>query len=507
MSQTTDIQHITLALIGNPNSGKSSVFNQLTGLRQKIGNFPGVTVDKKMGELSLAENRRATIIDFPGSYSLFPTSQDERIVAETFCNPADPNYPDAVVYVADVSQLEKHLLLFTQLSDLGLPILLVLNMKDVAIKEGIEVDIVKLSKEFRAPVVQISARTGEGMEDLKLALNDLVNQPDRLSDGVTFYEFSEVEQTVANQVSDALEISDSSINPYQAKLIAHHAKWLPFLNENTRRDIQQIAQENDFVDLKIQVREVMQRFDKFSFLSKQIIRKKPAGSESFTERVDRFITHPIFGPLVFFGLMFLLFQAIFSWSETPMDWIEWSFNELGNWVKDTLPESWFTDLLTDGIIAGLGGILIFIPQITILFLLIAVLEEIGYMARAVYLFDNLMQRFGLNGRSIVALVSSSACAIPAVMSTRTISNWKERLITILVTPFISCSARIPVYTVLIGFVVPSVTVGGIFNAQGIAFMGLYLLGIVAALLAAWVFKKILKSEESSFLLLELPVYR
>ena len=504
MALSTDIQHFTIALVGNPNSGKSSVFNQLTGLRQKVGNFHGVTVDKKLGTLTLSADVRATVIDFPGTYSLFPTSQDERIVTETFCNPADRNFPDAIVYVADVTQLEKHLLLFTQLCDLGLPVLLVLNMKDIAVREGIEVDTIKLARDFRVPVVQLSARTGDGIADLKLALNDLLHQPDRLSDGVTFYDFSEVEEEVAEQVRAKL---GDSFNRYQAKLIAHHAKWLPFLDEHTRREILQITEQHDFNDLKVQVREVMQRFDKFTFLSKQVVRKKPAGAESFTDRVDRFLTHPVVGPLVFFALMFLVFQAIFAWATVPMDWIEWLFQELGDGIKDTLPPGWFTDLLTDGIIAGLGGILIFIPQIAILFLLIAVLEEIGYMARAVYLFDNLMQRFGLNGRSIVALVSSSACAIPAVMSTRTISNWKERLITILVTPFISCSARIPVYTVLIGFVVPSVTVGGIFNAQGIAFMGLYLLGIVTALLAAWIFKKILRSEEHSFLLLELPIYR
>ncbi|MEL7021398.1 MAG: ferrous iron transport protein B, partial [Bacteroidota bacterium] len=505
----TDSQLLKIALVGNPNSGKSSVFNQLTGLRQKIGNFPGVTVDKKTGGLSLARHGEAMLIDFPGTYSLFPTSQDERVVAETFCNPFAADYPDAIVYVADVSQLEKHLLLFTQLCDLGLPVLLVLNMKDVAIREGIEVDTKKLAKEFRASVVQVSARTGEGIAELKVALDDLLEQPRRLSRDTSFYRYSDSEQAVIDAVNAVVanQSNASGLSAYQSKLLAHHVDWLPFLDEGQRTKIKNIVAQHNFDDLKLQVREVMQRFDKFSFISKQLIRKKTTEAASFTNRVDRFLTHPVFGPLVFFGLMFLLFQAIFSWSETPMDWIDWAFAALGDVVRDTLPAGWMTDLLTDGIIAGLGGILIFIPQITILFLLIAILEEVGYMARAVYLFDNLMQRFGLNGRSIVALVSSSACAIPAVMSTRTISNWKERLITILVTPFISCSARIPVYTVLIGFVVPSATVGGIFNAQGIAFMGLYLLGIVTALLAAWVFKKVLKSEESSFLLLELPVYR
>ncbi|MCB9287483.1 MAG: ferrous iron transport protein B [Lewinellaceae bacterium] len=495
-------QPFTVALLGNPNCGKSSVFNQLTGLRQKVGNFPGVTVDKKLGFIRLSNERAVQLIDFPGTYSFYPTSIDERIVVQSMANPADENYPDAAVYIADVTKLEKHLLLLTQLRDLGLPVILALNMADVAEKEGVEVDEYALARQLEVPVVKLSGRTGFGIESLKYELERLAGEQPYHAPP-PFFEPSAKEKEVA----EAVRAIVPEANLYQGLLVAHHYVWLPFLSNAQRKLIAGIVAAHGFEPLKSQVRETMQRYDKFTPMARRSMRNVRSASRPVTEKLDAILTHRVAGPVIFFFLMMLVFQAIFSWAVYPMDLIEQFFAISGEWARRVLPEGWFTDLLTDGVIAGLGGILVFIPQIAILFFLISLLEEVGYMARAAYLFDRLMQAFGLNGRSIVALISGGACAIPAIMSTRTIGNWKERLITILVTPLISCSARIPVYTVLIGFVVPSQIVAGFFNLQGLAFMGLYLLGIAAALLSALAFKLILKTHERSFLMLELPEYR
>ena len=492
---------VTVALIGNPNCGKSTVFNQLTGLRQKVGNFPGVTVEKKVGNFQL-NNQKVRLVDFPGTYSLYPTSQDERVVLNILANQEDPYFPDLLVYVADITHLEQHLLLFTQIRDLGIPTLLALNMADAARKEQIWYDTAALQASLKVPVIAISARDGENIPQLKKEISQLIEEPKQQQLNA-FYELSKGEKDLTKVVQSKLNID----NPYLALLIAQNSGRLPFLNQSDRDHINEHIIESGFNRLSMQVREVMQRYDRFTPMLKKAIQRPEGQGLSLTDKIDNIVTHSIWGPIIFFALMLLTFQAIYSWSGLPMDLIDAGFANLNDFVKTTLPEVWVSDLLTDGIIAGLGGILIFIPQIAILFLLISILEEVGYMARAVYMFDNVMQRFGLNGRSIVALVSGAACAIPAVMSTRTISNWKERLISIMVTPFISCSARIPVYTVLIGFVVPATASWGIFNAQGLAFMGLYLLGIVAALGSAYILKRLLHSEERSFLMLELPEYR
>ncbi len=489
-----------IALAGNPNSGKTSLFNKLTGLRQKTGNFPGVTVEKKSGTLHLSGNQRIELIDLPGAYSLYPSSQDERIVLNVLVNPEDGNYPDAIVYVADVTNLEKHLLLLTQIKDLGFPTLLALNMSDLAKKKEIQVDENKLSSFLGMPTLLVSGRTGDNLEGLKKEIAKLASQPKAA--GQPFYKFNKTEKAVSGSVQSAFGIK----NPYRSKLIAHHHDKLSFLAAAEKEKISKICKEEGFKDLPLQIAETMQRFGQFVPALRSAVTQKKDQS-SFTDRVDVFLTHRIFAPIIFFVIMFFVFQAIYAWAAYPMDWIEGGFAAMGGFAENSLPPGWFTDLLTNGILAGLGGILVFVPQIAILFLLISILEEVGYMARAVFIFDKIMQQFGLNGRSVVALVSGGACAIPAIMSTRTIGNWKERLITIMVTPLISCSARIPVYAVLIGFVVPADTFMGIFNLQGLVFMGLYLLGILAALVSAFVFKLILKTGEKSFLMMELPSYR
>ena len=490
----------TIALMGNPNSGKSTIFNLLTGLRQKIGNFPGVTVDKKIGKLQLKQSK-AQIIDFPGTYSLYPTALDERIVVSTLANPANEDFPDAIIYVADSSQLEKHLLLFSQLKDLEVPLILALNMADVITMKTSNTEV--LSKKLGIPVVATSGRTGIGIEQLKDTLqNTLINLNTFIPNKSTYQSSKE-----ENVVIDRIKQINPDLNNQQALLWAHHKEWLPGITSTQKTQIGAVISSTDFQPLKSQVRETMSRYEQFLPIFSPFLPKKETQDNGFSDKLDQVITHRFIGPVIFFILMVLVFQAVFSWASLPMEWIDNGFAALGNVVEQTLPESWFRDLLVNGILAGLGGILIFIPQIALLFLLISILEEVGYMARVVYLFDNILKKIGLNGRSIVALVSGGACAIPAVMSTRTISNWKERIITIMVTPLISCSARIPVYTVLIGFVVPASASWAGFNGQGLAFMGLYLLGIFSALFAAFVFKLMLKSEEKSYLMIELPVYR
>ncbi|MBI1224390.1 MAG: ferrous iron transport protein B [Bacteroidetes bacterium] len=489
----------TVALAGNPNSGKSSIFNQLTGLRQKVANFPGVTVEKKSGKLQLPDGEEIVLVDFPGAYSLYPNSEDERVVLNVLANPASENFPDAVVYVADLTNLDKHFLLLTQINDLGLPCILALNMADTAVEQGIVADKQQLSEFLQMPVLSVSGRTGEGIGKLKEAISAILQSR---KTNAPLYPPGPMEVNTLTQVQQLLGIE----NAYRALLVAHHAQKLPHLKEREKADVNHICEVEGFNGLRLQIVETMHRFELFTPILQKAISKK-AEKISFSDRLDNVLTQPILAPIIFFGVMFVVFQAMFAWAAYPMDWIESSFGWLSEVLKEKLPSGWLTDLLTEGILSGLGGIVVFVPQIAILFFLVTLLEEVGYMSRAVFIFDRVMQQFGLNGRSVVALVSGGACAIPAIMSTRTIGNWKERLITILVTPLISCSARIPVYTVLIGFVVPSKRVLGVFNAQGLAFMGLYLMGIVAALGSAWVLKKILKSTEPSWLMMQLPPYR
>jgi len=489
-----------IGLLGNPNAGKSSLFNHLTGLTQKVGNFPGVTVDIKVGHLKVGEEK-VQIIDFPGIYSLFASSQEEKMVVSTLLNPDAPKRPDRIIYVIDSNQINKHFLLLSQLLELDIPILVVLNMMDIARDNGLEIKAKELEAFLNLPVVEVSSRTMEGYGLLKEGIQKLLNV--ETGSPVRFYKFNEAEKIVADQVSKKLEIK----NLYQAKLIAHHHDWLGFISKEEHQFINELCRINSFNNLNLQINETMRRYDDFSIkLSRYVVDKSSKG-QNITDKIDRLTTNPVIGPLIFFGILFFIFQAIFEWSSFPMDMIDHGFNDSGERLKEILPQSWVTEMLIDGLWTGLGGILVFVPQIALLFFLITILEETGYMARAVYMFDRIMQKFGMNGRSIVALISGGACAIPAIMSTRTILNWRERLITIFVTPLISCSARIPVYTVLIGLCIPDKLILGYFNLKGLVFFSIYIVGIVVTLLAAFFMKMILKSSERSFLMIEMPEYK
>ncbi len=489
---------INVALVGNPNSGKTSVFNRFTGLNHKVGNFPGVTVDKKVGSISIGKHLKAKIIDLPGTYSLYPNSLDEKVVLDILMNKKGAFYPDVVVYVADASNLARHFLLLTQIMDLGIPVILAINMIDLALGEGIHCDENELQKILDIPMFTINGRTGEGIDKIIEHLPNLLPQdhPPVLDT-----------KNQASQLIDALKNKLNFTNNYHALLVAHHHENLSELTQEEKKLVQQLNTKHGFNSIRNQVDETLQRFEKIQTLLAKTISIDANKKNSTTDKIDKVLTHKIYGSVIYVAILLFMFQAIFAWAEYPMGLIDQSVNALNHFLKGVLPNHFLTSLLTDGIITGLGGIIIFIPQITILFGLIAILEEVGYMSRAVMLSDNVMRKFGLNGRSIVSLISGVACAIPAIMSTRTIGNWKERLITIFVTPFISCSARIPVFTVLIAFAVPKTYYLGIFNLQGLVMMGLYVLGTLAALLSAYILKIILKSKETSYLMMEMPIYQ
>ena len=492
---------IRLAFCGNPNSGKSSLFNKLTGQRQKVANYPGVTVDVKFAHLKLASHS-IQLLDLPGTYSFYPSSTDELVVSKILANPNDKYYPDGIVYICDSTQLDKQLLLLTQIVELKIPCILALNMTDLMEGEHKSIDADLLATKLDVKVHKISSKSGEGIENLKQEMDAMCQNPEQYISGAQFFK----PQKQLKETAALIKESTGFENDYQNILVAHHYKAYNFISAADRINIGQQLTSNGFVSLDHQVKETLGRFDGFQPIIQQVM-TTDKNQVNTSAKIDEFLAHPIIGAGIFFLIMLLMFQAIFAWAGLPMDAIEGLFGVVGGFVESALPDTWFRSLLTEGIIAGLGGVLIFIPQIAILFFFISILEQSGYMARVVYLFDRFMQRFGMNGKSLIALVSSTACAIPAVMSTRTIPNWKERMITIMVAPLVSCSARIPVYIILIALVVPTTTVLGLFNLQGLVFFGLYGLGILAALLSALAFKFILKSEERSFLMLELPDYK
>jgi ferrous iron transport protein B len=441
-----------IALLGNPNTGKSSIFNLLTGMRQHVGNFPGVTVDKKEGTVKI-KGETYSIIDFPGTYSVYPRSKDEQVVYDVLANSAHEDYPSVALVVADATNIERNLLLFSQIYDLNIPCVLALNMRDLAKGKGIEIDITALQLAFpAAKIVETNARAGFGKDRL---LN-------------------------------ALETADRK---------SVHAPFLPNA---------QLAAVEDF---KAQEAEAAARFEHIQLLVQQIKKVTVPKKQSFDTKLDRILVHPIFGYVIFSAILLIIFQFIFAVATIPMDLIDGSFSKFSAYISSLLPQGILSDLIAQGIIPGIGGVVVFVPQIALLFFFISLLEESGYLARVVFIMDRIMRPLGLNGKSVVPLMSSVACAIPGVMATRTISDWKERLITILVAPLMSCSARIPVYTLLIALVIPNKTLFHFFNLQGLVLFGLYALGLFAALLIAFILKQTIKTKEKGYLLLELPSFK
>lgn len=492
-------EKIKIALIGNPNSGKTTLFNLLTGLNQKTGNFPGVTVDKKSGFCKLPDGTSAEIIDLPGTYSIYPKTLDEQVVQDILLDIDHPQHPDKVVIVADASNLKRNLLLFTQIRDLGIPLVLVLNMMDVAQLKKLNIDLRGLSIDLGVKIVPTNSHSGDGISVLKEALTQSLIKSKR-----PFYDTYSLAPRTIDKIKDDFSLTEN----YRAYQYAQQCVRLNFLSERQKEDISIIKTDNGFYDVPTQSQETLGRYQLISdIVDRNIINSKDPLKKSITEKIDAVVTHPVLGYLIFFLLLLLIFQAIFAWAETPMNLIEGGIAEFSNLVREVLPPGVITDLLTDGILAGLAGVLVFIPQIAILFAFIALLEESGYMSRAVFLMDKFMRKFGLNGKSVVPLISGMACAIPAIMATRNIESWKDRLITIFVTPFMSCSARLPVYAILIGLVVPNDSVLGVFNLQGLVLQGLYLLGFLAAIGSALAMKFILKTKERAYFIMELPGYK
>lgn len=460
MSQVQN-NKIKVALIGNPNAGKSSLFNALTGLNQKTGNYSGVTVDKHEG-FTRYKDHQLSIIDLPGTYSLFPKSMDEQIACDFLLN----EKPDVVVIVVDATNLKRNLLLATQVIDLKHKTVLALNMIDEAKKQEVTIDIKGLSETLGLAVLPTDSRNQQGTNELKEAI---VN---------------------AN-------ISNSFFYDITAR--AENFDYKSYLKETSEK------KEDNTDEINA---DQLYRFNTINYMVAKYV-KSPAqlSLKELTAKIDRFTTHKVFGYLFLIFVLFLVFQFIFYVAEYPMSWIENGFITLQGFVADNLPKGQLNDLFTNGVISGISGVVMFVPQIALLFLFIGILEDSGYMARASFIMDKIMRRFGLNGKSVIPLISGTACAVPSIMATRSIANYKERLITVFILPLISCSARLPVYTLIIALIYPNNTFWGIFNVKGLVLMGMYFLGFLVTLITAFFMQKMIKARETSFFIMEMPVYR
>jgi len=493
---------IHIALVGNPNSGKTSLFNVLTGLNQKVGNFPGVTVDKKVGHCQIGSAYSAVIIDLPGTYSLYPRREDEWVAYRVLMQQDKKIKPDMVVLVADASNLQRNLLFASQIIDLKIPVVIALTMLDIAKRKGIRIDLEELERSLGVPVVSINPRKNKGVPQLKKAVEltalNHYKVPSR-----NFIESAALANEAVSGVQEILpHLSDYRALHY---LINHESFHLP---SDVQIKIEQVERDNQFNHTRIQAEEILQRYRRIKQVMQHAVAEPdPMEKKLITEKLDDVLLHRKWGYVILLGVLFILFQSIFWLAEYPMHAIEWSFAQIGGWVSSTMADTWFSNLLVNGLLAGLSGIFVFVPQIMILFGLITLLEDTGYMARISFLTDRLMRKVGLNGKSVMPMISGFACAVPAIMSTRNIENKKERLLTILITPLMSCSARLPVYTILIGLVIPGKYFLGFLSLQGLVMMGLYLLGLVMALLVSYIAKWFINIKEKSIFILELPVYR
>jgi ferrous iron transport protein B len=490
-------KQLNVALIGNPNTGKTSFFNSLTGLNQKTGNYPGITVEKKEGICKLPRGVKAHIIDLPGTYSLNASSLDENVVIELLLNKNDKDFPDVAVVISDVENLKRNLLLFTQIKDLEIPTILVINMADRMAYKGISLDIVYLEQQLKTKIALLSTRKGNGVDTLKELITnykELSVEPCLNASDIDRDYFDRLNKAFPQQL------------PYKLWLVITQDVNFGKTTRNEADVIASFKTKNKSELKRLQQKETIKRYQFINDVLKkgQTIDLKSA--KDLRIKLDRILTHKVWGYLIFFVILLTIFQAIYDWSAVPMEFIDSIFASFSEWTKQTLPQGDFTNLIAEGIIPGLGGIVIFIPQIAFLFLFISILEESGYMSRVVFLMDRIMRRFGLSGKSIVPLISGTACAIPAVMATRNIESWKERLITILVTPFTTCSARLPVYLIIISLVIPEGRILGL-GYQPLTLMLLYLIGFGAAIGSAYILSKTLKIRSRTFFVIEMPNYK
>jgi ferrous iron transport protein B len=495
-------QLLHIALVGNPNSGKSSLFNALTGLNQKVGNFPGVTVDKKTGHLKLDEFTQAELIDLPGTYSLYPRRADEWVAYKVLMEAETGIHPDVVLLVADASNLKRNLLFCSQIIDLKIPVVMALTMNDIAAKKDIQIDISGLEAELGIPVVPVNPRKNKGLAELRKVLTHV----SKMQGGTHLREFMNTKKLAAAPIEEMQQLFPG-MSDYRAIHYLIHHEHFP-LNAVKQDAIESIERSYQFNPTKTQAEEIMQRYTRIRQIMQQhVVEPGPLEKKLFTDKLDGILLHRTWGYLILLAVLFLLFQSIFWLAQFPMDGIEWLFKQTSGWLNQTLPQAWWSDLLINGLVAGLSGILVFVPQIMILFGLITILEDTGYMARISFLSDKLMRKVGLNGKSVMPMISGFACAVPAIMSARNIENKKERLLTILVTPLMSCSARLPVYTILISMVIDDKYYFGFLSLQGLVMMGLYFLGTFMALIVSYVMKWFIRIKEKSFFILELPIYR
>ena len=473
----------------------------MTGLQQQVGNFPGVTVDKKTGHCQIAEGLTSTIIDLPGTYSLYPKRTDEWVSYKVLLQQDTSIQTDMVLLVADASNLRRNLLFCSQIIDLKIPVIMVLTMMDLAANKGTQIDITGLERELGVPIIAINTRKNKGVGNLKKLIEQRAAAP-----------FNKPRSVINNKVLAENAISGvekmfPAISDYTALHYLINHEHFSF-DEATQHKIESIEKTNQFNPTKTQAEEIMQRYSRIKqIMQLTVVEADPLKKALFTEKLDNILLHRRWGYLILLTVLFLLFQSVFLIAQYPMDFIEWSFGKFSGYLADLMPVAWWSDLFINGVVAGLSGILVFVPQIMILFGLITILEDTGYMARISFLTDKLMRKVGLNGKSVMPMISGLACAVPAIMSARNIENRKERLLTIMVTPLMSCSARLPVYTILIGLVIPSKLYLGFLSLQGLVMMALYMMGTVAALVVSYVMRWFIKINERSFFILELPVYR
>ncbi|MDA0326742.1 MAG: ferrous iron transport protein B [Bacteroidetes bacterium] len=490
-------KQINVALIGNPNTGKTSVFNALTGLNQKVGNYPGITVDKKHGICKLSRGVKAHILDLPGTYSLNASSLDENVVIELLLNKNDKDYPDVAVIVSDVENLKRNLLLFTQIKDLKIPTLLVINMSDVMKRKGISLDVDVLEEKLNTKIALVSTRKGTGIQELKKLIEQYKTLPKKQC-----LDASTIEPAYFERLQKAFPNQDI----YKLWLvITQDANFGKVSRQEL--DVSKFKTKSTSELKRLQQKEAIKRYQFINNVLKEGQNIDRSKARDLRSKLDRVLIHKVWGYIIFFIILLTIFQAIYDWATFPMDLIDTTFAGIAEWVKSSYPNGGkVTDLVAEGIVSGIGGIVIFIPQIAFLFLFISILEESGYMSRVVFLMDRIMRRFGLSGKSLVPLISGTACAIPAVMATRNIENWKERLITILVTPFTTCSARLPVYLIIIALIIPEGYIFGL-SYQALTLMLLYLIGFGMAVFSAYVLDRIMKTNRKTFFVVEMPNYK
>lgn len=494
--------NINIAVVGNPNSGKSSLFNALTGLNQKVGNFPGVTVDKKTGQCELEPGISATIVDLPGTYSLYPRRGDEWVAYKVLMKADADINADLVLLIVDASNLKRNLLFCSQIIDLKYPVVVALTMTDLARKKGVEIDVNGIALELGVPVIPVNPRKNKGISALKKMLSQTSKQlqQNQQRDFISNYALSPV---AIDQIKNIV----SGLSDYGAiHYLINHDNLL--LSNSLQKNIEEIKIKTNFKSTQTQAQEILQRYERIKqIMQKNVVVPDPLQQKLLTEKIDSVLLHRTWGYIILMAVLFFLFQSVFSLAQYPMNGIDWAFSKISGMLSHSLPQAWWSDLIINGLVAGMNGILVFVPQIMILFGLITLLEDSGYMARISFLSDKLMRKAGLNGKSVMPMISGFACAVPAIMSARNIENKKERLLTILITPLMSCSARLPVYTILIALVVPNKFYFGIISLQGLVMMSMYVLGTATALIVSYILKLLIKINEKSYFILELPVYR